>query len=383
MKRRIIIVGGGAIGLSLASELALRETGLEICLLERDQIGKATSWSAAGILPPANLRTALDPIDRLRGLSHELFPSWSERMLADTGIDIGLRRCGAFYLAQSVGERASMIGMTDYWQQLQIQCEPISLSELSQREPALTQLVERNDELAAWWVSDEHQVRSPDYVHALTEMCRKLGVDLKPGSAVCDIDAQDDCVSLTIESASGTTRVHADVVVLCSGVWTGKIAAWLRLEQSLVPVRGQIVQLKTDQPILKSIVNVGHRYLVCRDDGHVLIGSCEEEVGFQLGTTETQLNELRQFATEICPSLADAQQVSAWSGLRPMTFDGFPMIGRVPKTKNVYVAAGHFRSGIHLSPATAVCLSDMILGKEPPIDLRAFQVAKQQSTGSV
>ena len=357
-----------------------------VCVVERDAIGKATSWAAAGILPPANFRTAMDPIDQLRGLSHDLFPAWSKRLCDQTDIDIGLRRCGAFYLAQSVGERASMVGMTNYWHQLQIQCEPVQLSELVQREPAMRELVGRNNDLSAWWVPDERQVRSPDYLLALTEGCRATGVMLMPHCAVREIEPFGDSYRIMLDSNSGSvstkaSSIDADMVVVCAGAWTGKLATWLRLENSLIPVRGQIVQLKTNKPILKSIVNVGHRYLVCRDDGHVLVGSCEEEVGFQLGTTSTQLDALRRFARETCPVLAQANEVASWSGLRPMTFDGFPMIGRVPDTDNVFVAAGHFRSGLHLSPATAVCVADMVTGKQPPIDLRAFQVAKQQSAG--
>ena len=77
------IVGGGVIGLSIAWELARR--GVRVTLLERSQIGRATSWAGAGILPPANLNKATDPIDQLRGLSHSLFPQWTEELESITG----------------------------------------------------------------------------------------------------------------------------------------------------------------------------------------------------------------------------------------------------------------------------------------------------------
>ncbi|MDB4339140.1 D-amino-acid oxidase, partial [Rubripirellula sp.] len=65
--------------------------------------------------------------------------------------------------------------------------------------------------------------------------------------------------------------------------------------------------------------------------------------------------------------------------LRPMTYDGFPMIGRVPGTNNAYVAGGHFRSGLHLSTGTASVLCDLMVKREPVIDLDAFRVGKQIS----
>ena len=104
-----IVVGGGIIGLSIAWNLA--KQGCSVTLLERDQVGRATSWAGSGILPPANLAKAADPIDQLRGYSHQLFPSWAEELEQLTGIDSGLRRCGGWYLADSVGERASRVGI--------------------------------------------------------------------------------------------------------------------------------------------------------------------------------------------------------------------------------------------------------------------------------
>ena len=152
----------------------------------------------------------------------------------------------------------------------------------------------------------------------------------------------------------------------------------LRLSRSLVPVRGQILLMQTETRILSSVINFGHRYLVPRSDGAVLIGSCEEEVGFQHGTTPAILADLRQFVRDVCPELAAARELAAWSGLRPMTFDGFPMCGKLPGSDSIFVAAGHFRSGVHLSPGTATCLADLMSGRQPPIEMDAFRVGKQQ-----
>ena len=156
--------------------------------------------------------------------------------------------------------------------------------------------------------------------------------------------------------------------------------AQCRINPRNVPIRGQMLVLQTESPLLNSVVNVGNRYIVCRDDGTTLVGSCEEETGFNLGTTEWMLDSLREFANSIVPELKSAQRVDAWSGLRPMTFDGFPMIGPVPQAPNLYVAAGHFRSGVHLSPGTAVALADLMTNRRPQVSLDAFRVGKQQST---
>ena len=371
--RHVVIVGAGAVGLSLAWELAKRD--FKVTVFDAKEIGRATSWAAAGILPPANFDAATDPIDRLRGLSHRLFPEWARQLESETGIDTGFRQCGGWYLADTPGERAAMIGMADYWHEMNIECESVSLSEFAKREPQISHFAAQRTDAAAWWVPDEFQIRSPHYLSALESVCGKLNVTLRDQTQVVDIAESKQGVRVMIV---GGESITADHVVVCGGVGTGQVAQWMRLQDSIVPIRGQMLLLKSASPLINSVINVGHRYLVSRDDGHTLIGSCEEEVGLQLGTTPEMLNTLRKFAFDLCPALSEAEEIKAWSGLRPMTFDGFPMIGRVPETTNVYVAAGHFRSGLHLAPATAVVLADLMTGQAPTVDLSAFRVGKQQ-----
>ena len=205
--------------------------------------------------------------------------------------------------------------------------------------------------------------------------CRITGVEIRENAEVEDLDVHSHQAKIRVNKA----WISADSLVLCGGCWTGRIAKRFQLESSLVPVRGQMLLLKTPSPVLRSVVNMGQRYILCRRDGHTLVGSCEEETGFELGTSEDTLDSLREFAIGLVPELRHAEQCDAWSGLRPLTFDGFPMIGRVPNTQNTFVAAGHYRSGVHLSPATAVTLADVMMGQTPQVSLDAFGVGKQQS----
>ncbi len=372
MTHHTAIVGGGVIGLSIAWELVQR--GHRVSLFDSSAIGRGTSWAATGILPPANLETATDPIDALRGVSHQRFPVWANDLKESTGIDVGLRRCGGWYLADTPGERAAMLGMAEYWNDLDIQCESVPLTQVGEREPGLADWVQTNPSAGAWWVPDEYQIRPPRYLQALAHACRQHGVDLHENCAIDDLQDSGGTSAIVADGRS----IAADSIVICAGVWTGRIARRFGLESSLVPIRGQILLLRTDHPPLRGILNFGNRYIVCRDDGHTLVGSCEEEVGFQLGTTAAVLDSLNEFAIAKVPALATAERVAQWSGLRPMTFDGFPMIGRVPDIENLYVASGHHRSGIHLSLGTAICLADLICQKQPPVDLDAFAIAKQQ-----
>lgn len=376
MKKQVTIVGGGVIGLATAWELAGR--GLGVTVLERGAVGRGTSWGAAGILPAASRGRTTDAIDELRGLSHQMFPKWTTDLQAITGIDSEFNRCGGLFLAETAGEQASLVGMASYWEDLGIASESLSSKALIQREPALNGWADRFPDCSAWWVPDECQIRPPKYLQSLTVACQIAGVEICENAMVDDVQFEADKPRVRVNG----DWVSSDMLVLCGGVWTGQISSRLHLESSIVPVRGQMLLLKTDAPVVSSVVNVGHRYVVCRKDGYTLVGSCEEEKGFELGTSDAMLDSLREFANQLVPALKDAKQCDSWSGLRPMTFDGFPMIGRLPMSQNVYVAAGHFRSGLHLSPGTAIAVADLITGQPAQVSLDAFRVGKQQSTNS-
>jgi glycine oxidase len=107
-----------------------------------------------------------------------------------------------------------------------------------------------------------------------------------------------------------------------------------------------------------------------------LVGSTEEDVGFAKRTTESGIEGLKKFCREICPAVADLPIEKTWSGLRPATTDGLPYLGLVPGLSNALVAAGHYRSGLHLSPGTAVVMSQLIRGETTTINLAPFRVGR-------
>jgi glycine oxidase len=115
---------------------------------------------------------------------------------------------------------------------------------------------------------------------------------------------------------------------------------------------------------------------VPRDDGRVLAGSTEEEVGFDKSNTPEAVAELTALARELVPALAHAPVEQTWAGLRPASFDGLPYLGQIPGISNAFVAAGHFRTGLYLSTGTAVVLSELIRGERPQIDLSPFRVGR-------
>ncbi|MFO0201990.1 MAG: NAD(P)/FAD-dependent oxidoreductase, partial [Alphaproteobacteria bacterium] len=115
---------------------------------------------------------------------------------------------------------------------------------------------------------------------------------------------------------------------------------------------------------------------VPREDGRVLVGSCEEEVGFVKETTQDMMDQLTAWSLSVCPQIANATLESQWSGLRPGSIDTYPYLGTLHPYRNCFIAAGHFRHGLHWSTATAVLMDQHMRGEPTAIDLEAFRVQR-------
>jgi glycine oxidase len=200
-----------------------------------------------------------------------------------------------------------------------------------------------------------------------------LGVRLKPGCPVHGFERREDRI-LAARTLIGS--LSADRYLVAAGAWSDALLEPFGFRPGIHPVRGQIALLNTGTARLRRVLCLGKRYLVPRPDGRVLIGSTEEAVGFDKRTTGGAIAELLHFAFTLVPSLADAPLERCWAGLRPATPDELPYLGPVPGVANLFVAAGHFRSGIQLSPATALLMKELLLGQPLTMPLEAFRLRR-------
>ncbi|MCU0707721.1 MAG: FAD-dependent oxidoreductase [Pirellula sp.] len=392
MKRTydLVVCGGGVIGLSIALESAL--FGWKVAVLEAAELGKGSSWAGAGILPAGAQHAPTDPLEQLRSLSHRLHGEWALRLRDLTGIDTEYRRCGGLYIATTPAERATMSANRMWWSEHGIACEPWSHNEATRRLPHLAQLIANHPNVDFWYVPDDCRVRNPRHLAALIAACRKLSVDLFEYTRVIGFEHSDHRIeSVRIERGTPDTGrletfhddgpgaseiVAGERVCITAGAWSVKMLEELGVATGILPVRGQMVLYRCEEPPFSMILNEGHRYLVPRDDGHVLAGSCEEEVGFECETTPSMIAELRFWAETIWPDLAKAPVASQWAGLRPGSFDSFPYLGPLASFENAYIASGHFRHGLHWSTATAVLMRELMTGSPTSVDLAPFRVQR-------
>ena len=369
MQHEFLIIGGGVVGLSIAWELASR--GKQVCVVDRQQLGRATSFVGAGIFPPPLVGSKHDSLEQLRTLSHRLHTEWSTRLLEETGIDNQLRQCGGIYFARNEGEAASLRGAMQWARDDGVEVNDLTADELVSLEPPLRSIAAEIK--CAFHLPHEMQIRSPHHLRALTEACRKRGVEFHEHINVTSLDVQSDSVRGVVAEQR---TISANEVILCCGPWITELVTPLGINMPVEPWRGQLILWKTAGPLVKRVINEGLRYLVPREDGHLLTGATVEDVGFDLATTDEAIAELRAYAVNLLPELADCKVANAWAGLRPKTPDGLPFMGRIPGFNNLSVATGHYRSGLHLSPGTAVFMADLLLHDTPPSNASAFRVSR-------
>ncbi len=368
-----VIVGGGVIGLSLAYELAGQ--GLSVHLLERGQPGQEASWAGAGMLPPSPYREHDEPIAQLAGLSCRLHPKWAKELLGSTGIDNGYRRCGAWYVYRGGQSQAWVAETSAGLNDRGVAFESVDADALARLEPTLVAARgERQAAVdAAILLPDEAQIRNPRHLKALAAACRVRGVKITSGAEVRDVRRRGNKIEAVVTEKQS---ISGGQFCIAAGSWSGVLLDRWGLSIPVKPIRGQMVLLGGHRTILSRIVNEGPRYLVPRDDGRLLVGSTEEDAGFEKTTTEAAIAELIELARTLAPELGDLPIERTWAGLRPASVDGLPLIGRLPSADNAFVATGHYRSGLHLSPATAVTLSALIRGEKPAVDLAAFDPSR-------
>lgn len=362
----VTVLGGGVIGLSIADELA--RAGARVRVLDKSGFGTEASWAGAGMLPPGNLERAATPEALLRGLSHRLWPNLVAWLQAETGVDSGYRMSGAVRLFESGTERDAELSA---WNAEAVPVEPLDAESLSDLEPEVTA------DRAALHLPSQCQVRNPRHLRALVASCLKQGVDLVAGAPALAWEADGDRVR-GVRTPNGVFR--SDRYCVTAGAWSGGLLEPLGMELPVRPVRGQIVLLDARPSPISRMIELGPRYLVPRPDGRVLVGATEEEAGFEKRNTAGAVAGLLRMATDVCPALADATVERTWAGLRPGSPDGLPYLGRVPDLDNLFVAAGHFRSGLQMSPGTARVMRQLLLGQPTDIPLGGFSVTRHAPT---
>ncbi len=201
----------------------------------------------------------------------------------------------------------------------------------------------------------------------------RLGVSLQTHNEVEKLGISNGRIT-GVSTRQGS--YSADKVVLAGGAWSGRLLRDYGHALAVRPVRGQMLLFQAHPGVLDRMILADNRYLIPRKDGHILVGSTLEEVGFDKQTTDAAADSLTQTVKTLFPPLLQYPLVKHWAGLRPGSPQGIPYISAVPDVTGLYVNTGHFRNGVVLGPASARLLRNLILGQEPIVDPQAYQLQR-------
>ncbi len=373
----LLIIGGGVIGLSLADR-ALRD-GLRVKVLDKSTPGRESSWAGAGMItcrPRPRVREGIPDYHDLTLLAAKLYPEWTARLQAETGIDTGYRVSGALELLPQTlldEEEQNVASLIAGGRERGMPARRIDQLELRQREPGL------NAEIFSGAVeyTTESQIRSPWLVGALLSSIQKRGGSVEPEAAVADVTLSTDGSRATGVVLKSGRELPAGAVAVCSGAWAAELPALVKLAPAcgkVHPVKGQLLCYNADPKLARRVMTCDKNYIVPRGDGIYLIGATHELSGFEKTPTEAGREQLTKFAHALLPGLKNFAPIKTWAGLRPGIKGKHPLLGEVRSTQRLFVACGHYRNGLTLAPATAELLNAAIQGRETAVGIEAWRV---------
>lgn len=352
MNSDFLIVGAGVIGLSSALELIQR--GAKVTVLERGLSGNESSWAGGGILSPLCPWDYSEEVTRLTSRGAALFPEWARALHASTGIDPEYEASGMLVLPPFDAQAAQR-----WCAAHEVPLQPVKATNFD--------LPIQGDAL---YMPQVGQVRNPRLMGALRNRVEMLGGQILEQCEVRNMVAGEGRVRALVTSSG---EHQAENLVVTAGAWSKQVLGQYALQTDIKPIRGQMLLFKFTEPPLRHIVLQGDLYLIPRRDGHLLVGSTLEDVGFDKNITQAAHDSLRLRAEAVLPRLRDMPLVQHWAGLRPASPHNIPTIGRHPQLKNLYLNSGHFRYGVTMATASVEILLNEIMNVPQPFDVAPYQ----------
>jgi glycine oxidase len=353
----VLIVGGGVIGLSIAWRAA--QQGFDVVVADPDPGGGA-SHAAAGMLTPVSEAAYTEKeLFGLAAASLRRYPAFAAELTAATGQPTGFRLTGTLQVGYDHDDLAVIDELRDLHDSLGVPGQRLTGRECRQLEPMLDPAV-RGGLLA----EADGSVDPRLLVGALLAAVGQAGVRLIR-QAVVRLDGR------TVVLGDGSTA-EADRVVLAAGWGSANIEG---LPPGAVPpvrpVKGQILRLRSPGGFLnrsvRGLVRGSSVYLVPREDGELVVGATQEELGVDTRVTAGGLWELLRDAQTLVPGITELEFTEAVARLRPGTPDNGPILGPAAGPDGgLVLATGHFRNGVLLTPITAdVIVSYLVSGELP------------------
>ena len=364
-KAEVVVVGGGVIGTSAAFHLA--EAGVDVCLLERDQLaGGSTSRAAGGFRAQFS-----DPLNIALGLrSIEAFTRFAVR----PGVEIDLHQVGYLFLLDSAGDVAAFEASVALQNEVGVPSRFVDLEEAHE----LCPLVELEGILAATFCPLDGHASPEAVVQGYAAGARSQGGTVVTGCAVTSVRHDRGEIS-GVETELGT--VETGTVVCAAGVWSPELARKVGLE---LPVQPYLREVGFTGPVeglpprLPLTVDFSTGLYFHREGPGLLFGMADREQppGFVSGSDTGWLEKVLEVAERRLPSLLDMGIAGGWRGYYEVTPDHNALVGESGDVSRFLYATGFSGHGFLQGPAVGEIVRDLVLGREPFVDVAPLSVER-------
>ncbi|WP_420395623.1 GcvT family protein [Nioella sp.] len=374
---RTIIVGGGAIGLSLAYHLAQRGA-CDVVLLERNQLTSGTSWHAAGIVGPLR---ATPNMTRLAMYARELFP----RLEAETGLSTGYRKTGGYWLARVPERMDELHRIASLGRHFGLSPQMVGPDDLARDVPC----VDSSGLVGVMDVAEDASVNPVDLCMAYARAARSAGAEIRENTGVGRLLTDGGQVT-GVRLADGTD-MQADHVALCAGAWSKRLAETAGLALPLQPVEHMYVvtEPRPDFAGFPVLRDLDRGIYMKGDTGKLVIGGFEPNAKcwdphgpegnrpfLEMAEDWDQFTPFMEAALALIPALETTGIQHFMNGPESFTADTKPLIGQAPGMDGLFVAAGMNSVGVMSSAGVGRVLADWITDGVPPMDVWEVDIAR-------
>ncbi|MCZ4353098.1 FAD-dependent oxidoreductase [Roseovarius aestuarii] len=375
---RTVIIGGGAIGLSLAYHLAQRDVR-DVVLLERNSLTSGTSWHAAGIVGPLR---ATPNMTKLAMYAGELFPA----LEGLTGQDTGYRRTGGYWLARAPERMDELHRIAALGRHFGLTPEIITPDALAAAMPDL----DTDGLVGAMSVVEDASVNPVDLCMAYARGAKAKGVTIRENVAVAALVSEGH--KITGVRLTDGNEIAADRVAICAGSWSKRLAETAGLALPLQAVEHMYVVTET-MPSLSQpfpvVRDLDRGIYIKGDAGKLVIGGFEPDAKcwdafgpegdrpfLEMAEDWDQFTPFMEAALSLMPSLETTGIAHFMNGPESFTADTRPLIGQAPQMDGLFVAAGMNSVGVMSSAGVGRALADWMVDGAAPMDLWEVDVAR-------
>ncbi|OLN22047.1 glycine oxidase ThiO [Domibacillus antri] len=349
-----LIAGGGVIGCSIAYRLA--KTGLSVAVFDAGKAGVA-SMAAGGMLGAQNEFEQENPLMTIALESRAMFSDVRDELFEESGIDIELRKAGLLKVAAAMDDRPALLEQYTFLSGKDSSVQWLEPGDVPAVEPCMTA-----DTAGAIYLEKDNQVKAPLLARAFLHAAVNAGVHVYEQEAVLQVLIEKNKV-YGVQTTNG--MYHADSFINAAGAWSSELLAETGFTPPVIPVKGECVSVKlAEEAPVKTVFSVDGCYIVPKRNKEMLIGATSYPGSFDTSVTAGGIRSLLNRAARLLPVLDEGVIQRTWSGVRPQSSDGLPIIGSHPSVDGLYLCTGHYRNGILLSPVTGVLMERYLSGCE-------------------